>query len=152
MYRELTATAFCSRKTCVLTVFVVSLLDLSAGEGRHAKPGDRAVSGLTLKPFDCWDRAFESRGGHGCSSVVSVTFLEDNGFRYELIPCSEESYLVCVRVCVCLIVSHLETSKTGRPRSALVCNATEERYTQIRVAFPTDSMINMSLTYIKECC
>jgi len=58
---------------------------------------------------------------------MSVTFFEGNGFCYELISCSEESYLVFVFVRVCLVVSHLETSKTRRPRPALGCKATESK-------------------------
>jgi len=47
----------------------------NAGDGTHAETGDRAVSDVTLKPFDCLDREFESRGRHGCLSFVSVTFF-----------------------------------------------------------------------------
>jgi hypothetical protein len=33
---------------------------------------DRDVRALGLQPLDCWDRGFESHGGHGLSSVVFV--------------------------------------------------------------------------------
>jgi hypothetical protein len=37
-----------------------------------ADPSGRAVSGVGLPPFACWDREFESRRGHGCLFLVSV--------------------------------------------------------------------------------
>lgn len=59
------------------------IIGLDAGDDTHAETGGCAVSGVTLKPFDCWDRALESRGGHGCSSLVSVTFFfAGNGCCY----------------------------------------------------------------------
>ena len=36
-----------------------------------ADPGGRAVR-VGLRPLACWDCGLESRGGHGCLSVVSV--------------------------------------------------------------------------------
>jgi hypothetical protein len=42
-----------------------------AREG-EADPGGRAVSGLGLRPFACWDCGFEYRWGHGCLSLVSA--------------------------------------------------------------------------------
>jgi hypothetical protein len=38
----------------------------------YANPSDRAVSGVGLQPFACWDSGFESRRGHGCLCLVSV--------------------------------------------------------------------------------
>jgi len=35
-------------------------------------PGSRAVKGLGLRPFTCWDCGFESRRSHGCLSLLSV--------------------------------------------------------------------------------
>jgi hypothetical protein len=32
-------------------------------------PGGRAVSGVGVRPVDCWDRGFESYWGHGCLSL-----------------------------------------------------------------------------------
>ena len=32
----------------------------------------RAVYGVGLQPFTCWDCGLESRRGHGCLSVLSV--------------------------------------------------------------------------------
>jgi hypothetical protein len=77
-------------------------------EGTHTEPGGREVPGVKLKPFDCWDRAFESRGGHGCSSVVSVTFFKSDGFCYELITLFR-GVLHGVRVC-----ASMPSSKSSR--------------------------------------
>jgi len=38
----------------------------------EAGPSGRAVKGVGLRPFACWDRGFESQRGHGRLSVVSV--------------------------------------------------------------------------------
>jgi hypothetical protein len=37
-----------------------------------ADPGGRAVVGVGLRPFACWDCGFESRRGHGCLALVSI--------------------------------------------------------------------------------
>ena len=37
-----------------------------------AGPSNRAVHGVGLRPFCCWDRGFESNWGHESLSVVSV--------------------------------------------------------------------------------
>jgi hypothetical protein len=37
-----------------------------------ADPSGRAVLGVGLRPFACWDCGFESRRGHGCLFLVSV--------------------------------------------------------------------------------
>jgi hypothetical protein len=37
-----------------------------------ADPSGRAVYGVDLRPFACWDCGFESRRGRGCLSLVSV--------------------------------------------------------------------------------
>jgi len=34
----------------------------------------RAVSGVGLRPLDCWDCGFESRRWNGCLSLVSVVY------------------------------------------------------------------------------
>ena len=38
----------------------------------HADPSDRAVWGVGLRPFACWDCGFESRRGHGCLCLLRV--------------------------------------------------------------------------------
>ena len=55
-----------------------------------------------LRPLDCWDCGFESRWGHGCSSVV---YCVGSGLCHELITHLEESYQVCVCVCLCVSVN-----------------------------------------------
>jgi hypothetical protein len=35
-------------------------------------PGGRAVLGVGLRPFACWDCGFESRRGHGCLALVNI--------------------------------------------------------------------------------
>ena len=60
-----------------------------------------------MQPLGCWGCGFEFRSGHGCSALVFVVFCVGSGFCDELITRSEESYRVCV--CVCLVVSDLET-------------------------------------------
>jgi hypothetical protein len=66
-----------------------------------------------------------SRWGHACSSLVFVVCCVGSGLYDELITRSEESYRVCV--CVCLIVCDVETSTMRRPRSELGCCATEKK-------------------------
>jgi hypothetical protein len=83
-----------------------------------AYPGGRAVKGVSLRPLDCWDRGFGSYRGYGCSSVVFVGFCVGSGLCDELITRCQESY----RLCVCPIVSDLETSRmslTSRMRPTI---------------------------------
>ena len=53
--------------------------------------------GVGLQPLDCSDLGFESRWRHGCSSLVCVLWWTDSGM---CIIRSEESYRVCVYVCL----------------------------------------------------
>jgi len=75
----------------------------------HADPS------LCLKPLDRWDRRFVSSWAHSCSSLVLVVCCVGSGLCDGLIAGSEESYRVCVNVCVtwCLIERDLEISKRG---------------------------------------
>jgi hypothetical protein len=41
-----------------------------------ADPGGRAVQGVGMRPFACWDCGFESRRRHGYLSLVSVVCCE----------------------------------------------------------------------------
>ena len=64
----------------------------------QAGPSGRAVKGVGLRPFACWDREFESHRGHGRLSVVCV--LSGRGLCDELAPRPGTSYrLWCVVVC-----------------------------------------------------
>jgi len=38
----------------------------------NAGPSGRAVQGVGLRPFACWECEFESHRGHGCMSLISV--------------------------------------------------------------------------------
>ena len=69
--------------------------------------------GVGLQPLDFWDRGFESRWRHGCSSLVFVVCCVCSGLCDELITRSGESYRLCLYVC--LIVCDLETSKMRWP-------------------------------------
>ena len=40
-----------------------------------ADPGGRGLYGIGLRLLDCWDRVFESRWEHGCSSIAFVRVL-----------------------------------------------------------------------------
>ena len=73
-----------------------------------------------------WDRGFDSRWGHGCSSLVFFVCCVSSGLCGDLITRSEESY----RVRVCLIVCDLETSTTRRIGPDLDCSATEKTATE----------------------
>jgi len=70
----------------------------------RADLSDRAVKGVGLQTLDCWHRGFESRWGHGCSSLVFVVCFERSGLPEELIIHSEELYWIHVCVCVCVCV------------------------------------------------
>jgi hypothetical protein len=63
---------------------------------------DNSVEVVGLKSLDCWDRGFESRGGHGSSCLVLVMCCVGSGLCDELIIRSGESY----QVCVCVYVSN----------------------------------------------
>jgi len=41
-----------------------------------ADPSGCAIEGVGLMLLACWDYGFESRGGHGCLSFVSVVFCK----------------------------------------------------------------------------
>jgi hypothetical protein len=62
-----------------------------------------------LRPLACWDCGFQSRQGHGCLCLVFVVCCVGSGLCDVPISSSEESY----RICVCLIVCVLETSRGG---------------------------------------
>jgi hypothetical protein len=57
---------------------------------------------------------------------VFVLCCVGSGLCHELIPRSEEFYLLCVCVCVYLIVCDLETTTMMRPMSELGCCAAKE--------------------------
>jgi hypothetical protein len=56
----------------------------------------RAVWGVGLRPLGCWNRGFESRWEHGCSSLVFVLCCVFSGLYGGLIARLEESYRVYV--------------------------------------------------------
>jgi hypothetical protein len=71
-------------------VLRVTLLDSNGG---------RAVYGVGLRPSACWNRGFESHGGHGCLSCT-VFVLSGRGLYDGPIPRPEESCrLWCVLEC-----------------------------------------------------
>jgi hypothetical protein len=45
-------------------------------EQKLADPSGRAVSGVDLRPFPCWDFGFEPHRGHGCLSLVNVVCFQ----------------------------------------------------------------------------
>jgi hypothetical protein len=61
--------------------------------------------GVGLEPFDFWDCGFDSRRGHGCSSLVFVVCFVGSGLCDGLITRSEQPYPVYV----CLIACDPET-------------------------------------------
>jgi hypothetical protein len=62
----------------------------------HAGPSDHAVEGVGRGWLGCWDCRFESRRGHGYFSVVNIACCSSRGLCDRPIPCSGESYRVCV--------------------------------------------------------
>ena len=90
-----------------------------------------STNSVGLQQLDYWNRGFESRWRHGCSSVVFVVCCVGSGLCDGLITRSEESY----GVRVCLILRDLGTSTMSRPRPDLGCCATEEKNLQITLNF-----------------
>jgi len=78
---------------------------------------------LRRRPFAArlLDRGLESSWKNGCLSLLFFVSCVGSGLCDELITHSEESYHVCV--CVCLIVCDLEKSTMRRPRPELGCCA-----------------------------
>jgi hypothetical protein len=111
---------------------MVSSLSMSSRGGRAVhrlreiplNSSGRAVWGLGMKPLGSWYCGFESRWGHGCVWCVFVVCCVGSGLCGELIPQLEESYHVCVSVC--LTVCDLETSKIRRARPELGSCTTEK--------------------------
>jgi len=68
---------------------------------RMREPIPSAVE-VGLEPFDFWDCRFDSRRGHGCSSLVFVVCCVGSDLCDELMTRSEQPYSVCVCVCVCV--------------------------------------------------
>jgi hypothetical protein len=62
------------------------------------------VLGVVLRPHDCWDRGFNSCWEHWCLSLLLVVWCAGSGFSAELITPQEETYRVCVCVCVSVCV------------------------------------------------
>jgi hypothetical protein len=56
-----------------------------AVKSRGTDGGGPALYGVGLLPLDCWDRRFESRWGHGCSSLVFVVCCVGSGLCDKLI-------------------------------------------------------------------
>jgi hypothetical protein len=67
----------------------------------HADASGRAVYGVGLRRFACWDCGLESRRGHGCLSLVNVVCCSGRGLCHGPIPPLQESYPVCVCVTEC---------------------------------------------------
>jgi hypothetical protein len=66
----------------------------------HVKVSSEFNSILSIPMHDYWDRGFESRWSHGCSSLVFVECCKGSSLCEGLITLAE-SYQVCVCVCVC---------------------------------------------------
>jgi hypothetical protein len=78
----------------------------------------KGFHGVGVWPLDCWDREFEFRRGHGCSSLVFVVCCVRCVLCEGLITCSEEPHLMCMSVC------DLETSTVRRLRPDASCCTT----------------------------
>jgi hypothetical protein len=61
-----------------------------------------AAEEIGLRLLDCWNRGFESRRGHGCSSLTFVVCSVGSDLCDELIFRSEVSYRARARACVCV--------------------------------------------------
>ena len=74
-------------------------------------PPTDAGGSVGLQLLDSWDRGFEPRGRHGCSSLLFVVCCTGSGLCDEPITHTEEFYpmyviyyKLCVYVCVCVCV------------------------------------------------
>ena len=74
-----------------------------------AHPNGRAVWDVGLRPLACWDRGFESRWGHGGSSLVFIVWCVGNGLWDESWSFIQRSLTGSVYRIAC----DLETSKSG---------------------------------------
>jgi hypothetical protein len=88
-----------------------------------------------LQPLDSWDGVFESRWGHGCSSLVFVVCCVGSGLCDELITGSEESNRLCVSV------SDIEISTVKRPRPEMGWGATGKKNILLRTLLFGDYVI-----------
>ena len=74
-------------------------VEISSTYATNADPDGRAVYGVGLKPLGCWDRGFESRRGHGCSTFlfVFIVYVAAYTTRWTLV---QRSFTLCVWVCL----------------------------------------------------
>jgi hypothetical protein len=82
----------------------------------EADPSGSAVQGVGLRPLACWDRGFESDGGHEFLSF-SVFVLSGRSLCDGPIPRPEESYRIwCVLECDQVKIKTLDTysERAGR--------------------------------------
>ena len=104
---------------CHVSYVIKKLRSWHCGTKLHAAHAKEIIWVSSEETFDCWDRRFKSLWGHGYSSCVFVVCCACSGLCDELITRSEESYRVCMFVCI------LEISTTWRPKTNLGCRATE---------------------------
>jgi len=90
---------------------------------------------INMQPLDYWDRGFETRSGHGCSSPVFVVCFVVRGLCDVLITRPEESYRLRLCVCVCLILCNPETPAMRRPKPEVGCSETEKECRICRIIF-----------------
>jgi len=120
----------CCRRTCSLFPIFPGVLKVQfSNEGPMSCYCVATDTGVGLQPLDCWEHGFESRWGHGCSTVVFVVCCVGSGLStsWSLVQRSDTG---CVCVCVCVCVSNHALSTNLKPRQHrpdVACCATEER-------------------------
>lgn len=115
MFRNWSSPVFSKSVSQRLTLFFTCLYKCKL---MHADPS------ICLKPLDRWDRRFESRWAHRCSSLVVVVYCIGSGLceGWSQVQRSPAGY-VCARAFNCVWFINIKTRRLG---PNLGCSPTEK--------------------------